>query len=80
METLTALIARGGYNKNAISCTALNGIGEEWISSARWGKLPPADVDNVSTFLNGLCDGSCQVKLGAGGNRAINSICEDRDD
>lgn len=66
MQTITALIPRGGNDENILGDAVLNGTSKKWMGSTGWGEFTAADVDNVSTFLNGLVDGSGEIELGTG--------------
>ena len=66
MEAIAALVPRGGNDKSAMGNAVLNGTGKKWMGRTGWGEFTAADVDNVSTFLNGLVDGSGEIELGTG--------------
>jgi hypothetical protein len=80
METIAALVTRSSNDKDAIGNAISDSVGEERMGSAGGREFTPADVDDMSTALNSLCDGSCEVELGARSERAIDSISKDRHD
>ena len=77
MQTLTTLIACRGNNEDIVGGTVPYGIGKEWVGSAGGGQFAATDIDKMSAGLHSLRDGSGEVQLGTGRNRAILSVTED---
>jgi len=54
VETITALIACGSDDKNAVSSTVADSISEERMCCPRRGELASANVDDMGAVLNRL--------------------------
>jgi hypothetical protein len=78
VETRATVVARGRHDQDAPPGAIANHVRKQRMSSARRGKLPAADIDDVGALLRRLNNGPCEIQLRTGLERLLAHGLKDR--